>query len=113
MRPVVEAQSEKVVRGFVEDADCLPNGFGWFQLNGYGSFHEQIAGHVVYMGFCGTMVKVDRGARDHLSHCLVSEVPQRAPPMESPVGIVRALKGISARVLFDEHPSLRTMFRQG
>ncbi|MFH1579572.1 MAG: IS200/IS605 family transposase [Thermoplasmatota archaeon] len=36
-----------------------------------------------------------------------------APPTESPVGIVKALKGISARVLFDEHPILRTMFRQG
>ncbi|MBU0685056.1 MAG: IS200/IS605 family transposase, partial [Candidatus Thermoplasmatota archaeon] len=36
-----------------------------------------------------------------------------APPTESPVGIVKALKGISARVLFDEHPVLRTMFRQG
>ena len=36
-----------------------------------------------------------------------------APPTESPVGIVEALKGISARVLFDEHPILRTMFRQG
>jgi putative transposase len=32
---------------------------------------------------------------------------------ESPVGIVKALKGISARVLFDEHPILRTMLRQG
>ncbi|MCX6658602.1 MAG: IS200/IS605 family transposase [Euryarchaeota archaeon] len=36
-----------------------------------------------------------------------------APPTESPVGIAKALKGISARVLFDEHPILRTMFRQG
>jgi putative transposase len=36
----------------------------------------------------------------------------RAPPTESPVGIVKALKGISARALFDEHPILRTMFRQ-
>jgi putative transposase len=36
-----------------------------------------------------------------------------APPTESPVGIVKALKGISARVLFDEHPILRTLFRQG
>ena len=36
-----------------------------------------------------------------------------APPTESPVGIVKALKGISARMLFDEHPILRTMFRQG
>ena len=76
MRPVVEAQSEKEVRGFVEDADCLPNGFGWFQLDGYGSLHEQIACHMVYMGFSGAMVKVERGARDHLSHCLVSEVTQ-------------------------------------
>ena len=104
------------------------------------------------MGLCGTMVKVERGARDHLSHCLVPEVPQGAPlvvqkslravvtaiaefrgsevkelevmadhvhlfigapPTESPVGIVKALKGVSARVLFDEHPILRTMFRQG
>jgi hypothetical protein len=80
MRPVVETQSEKEVRDFVENADCLPNGFGWFQLNGYGSLHEQIACHMVYIGFCGTMVKVERGARDHLSHCLVSEVPQGAPP---------------------------------
>jgi hypothetical protein len=54
----------------------LPNGFGWFQLNGYGSLHEQIAGHMVYMGFCGTMVKVERGARDYLTHYLVPEVPQ-------------------------------------
>jgi hypothetical protein len=61
----------------------LPNGFGWFQLNGYGSLHEQIAGHMVYMGFCGTMVKVERDARDHLSHCLVPEVPQGAPPGRS------------------------------
>jgi len=36
-----------------------------------------------------------------------------APPTESLLGIVKALKGISARVLFDEHPILRTMFRQG
>lgn len=36
-----------------------------------------------------------------------------APPTESPVGIVKALKGITARVLFDEHPILRTMFRHG
>jgi putative transposase len=36
-----------------------------------------------------------------------------AQPTESPVGIVKALKGISTRVLFDEHPILRTMFRQG
>ena len=27
MRHVVEAQSEKEVRGFVENADCLPDGF--------------------------------------------------------------------------------------
>ena len=37
-----------------------------------------------------------------------------APQTESPVGIVKALKGISARVLFDDdHPILRTMFRKG
>jgi len=36
-----------------------------------------------------------------------------APLTESPVGIVKALKEIGARVLFDEHPILRTMFRQG
>jgi putative transposase len=36
-----------------------------------------------------------------------------APPTESPVGIVKALKGTSARVLFDEHPTPRTMFRRG
>ena len=36
-----------------------------------------------------------------------------APPTESPVGIVKALKETSARVLFDEHPILRTMSRQG
>jgi len=76
MRPVVEAQSEEEVRGFVEDADCLPNGFGWFQPNGYGSVHEQIGCHMAYMGFCGTMVKVECGARDHLTHHLVPEVPQ-------------------------------------
>ena len=36
-----------------------------------------------------------------------------APPTESPVGVAKALKGISARVLFDEQPILGTMFRQG
>jgi putative transposase len=36
-----------------------------------------------------------------------------AHPTESPVGVVKALKGSSARVLFDEHPILRTMFRKG
>jgi putative transposase len=36
-----------------------------------------------------------------------------APPTESPVGIVKALKGISAKVLFEEHPVLRRTFRKG
>jgi len=36
-----------------------------------------------------------------------------APPTESPVALVKTLKGITARVLFDEHPVLRTMFRHG
>jgi putative transposase len=44
---------------------------------------------------------------DHV-HLLIG-----APPTESPVGIVKALKWISARVLFDEQTILRTMFRQG
>jgi hypothetical protein len=57
----------------------LPNGFGWVQLNGYGSLHEQTKCHTVYNGLCRTMVKVKRDARDHLSHCLVSEAPQGAP----------------------------------
>jgi hypothetical protein len=57
----------------------LSNGFGWFQLDGYGSQHEQIACHMVYMGFCGTTVKVERGERDHLSHCLMSVALQGAP----------------------------------
>jgi REP element-mobilizing transposase RayT len=36
-----------------------------------------------------------------------------AHPTEYPIGIAKALKGISVRVLFDEHPILRTVFRQG
>jgi len=36
-----------------------------------------------------------------------------APPTESPVGIVKTLKGISARVLFDEHPILQTVSWEG
>ena len=36
-----------------------------------------------------------------------------APPTESPVGIVKALKGISAKVVFEEHPVLRKTFRKG
>lgn len=36
-----------------------------------------------------------------------------ARPIDSPVAIVKALKGISAKVLFESHPHLRTMFRKG
>jgi putative transposase len=36
-----------------------------------------------------------------------------APSTESLVRIAKALKGISARVFFAEHPILRTMSRQG
>jgi len=36
-----------------------------------------------------------------------------APPTESPVGIVKTLKGITAKLMFEKHPILRTMFRKG
>lgn len=36
-----------------------------------------------------------------------------APPTESPVGIIKALKGTTAKLLFGQHPDLRTMFRHG
>jgi len=57
--------------------------------------------------FRGSEVKELEVMADHV-HLFIG-----APPTESPVGIVKALKGISARVLFDELPILRTMFLQG
>ncbi|WXG44243.1 MAG: IS200/IS605 family transposase [Promethearchaeati archaeon SRVP18_Atabeyarchaeia-1] len=36
-----------------------------------------------------------------------------APPSESPTGIVKVLKGTTAKVLFERHSALRTMFQHG
>jgi len=36
-----------------------------------------------------------------------------ARPIDSPVAIIKALKGISAKVLFESHPYLRRTFRKG
>jgi putative transposase len=36
-----------------------------------------------------------------------------APPTESPTGIVKILKGTTGKVLFEQHPSLRKIFRHG
>ncbi|MBI2219446.1 MAG: IS200/IS605 family transposase [Candidatus Rokubacteria bacterium] len=36
-----------------------------------------------------------------------------ARPVDAPVSIVKTLKGISAKTLFETHPILRTMFRHG
>ncbi len=36
-----------------------------------------------------------------------------APPTESPTGIVKVLKGTTAKVLFERHSALRTMFEHG
>jgi putative transposase len=33
--------------------------------------------------------------------------------MDSPMSIIKVLKGTSAKVLFEEHPSLRRTFRTG
>jgi putative transposase len=36
-----------------------------------------------------------------------------APPTETPVGIVKALRGIMAKLMSDQYPGLRTAFRTG
>jgi putative transposase len=36
-----------------------------------------------------------------------------APPVDSPLGIVKTLKGITARLMFEQHPVLRAMFTHG
>lgn len=36
-----------------------------------------------------------------------------ASPMDAPVAIVKALKGITAKTLFETHPQLRSVFRHG
>lgn len=36
-----------------------------------------------------------------------------APPADSPLAIVKTLKGITARLMFEQHPVLRAMFPHG
>jgi putative transposase len=36
-----------------------------------------------------------------------------APPVDSPLAIVKTLKGITARLMFEQHPVLRAMFPHG
>lgn len=36
-----------------------------------------------------------------------------APPTESPTGVVKVLKGITAQIAFANHPRLREVFRHG
>ena len=36
-----------------------------------------------------------------------------APPTEAPTGVVKVLKGVTAKELFERHPALRREFRNG
>jgi putative transposase len=44
---------------------------------------------------------------DHI-HLFIS-----ATPFESPTGIIKILKGVSAKQLFSQHPEIRTILRRG